>query len=312
MGYHLAGFEVVGIDIKPQPRYPFEFHQADALSYPLEGFDAYHASPPCKADNQAVLCRPERDILRAIYPRLITPTRERLLITGKPFVIENVPLARKQLREPIMLCGTMFGLKVRRHRYFELNGFDIWFLPASCACKGKDGFTNVSSGFSSFSNGAKLISVAGHNFSVDDARVSMAITWLGQKDLSQAIPWAFTQYIGNFLIKALHPSPNGEPLSSPAKAGVSSGVTIVKEVQAMTDHKKVCWNCGSKAVFPIETWYECQDCGTTYVPQIKLAPSPVTKVDAETGGAPRLGFRTRYRPSGAARRTTSAAIKAKG
>ena len=203
MGYYKVGFEVVGIDIEPQADYPFEFHQGDALTYPLEGFDAYHASPPCKADNQGILCRPEREILRANYPRLIAPTRERLLLTGKPFVIENVPLARRQLRNPVMLCGTMFGLKVKRHRYFELHGFDIWLMPATCGCQGKGGFTNSSFGFSSFANGARLISVAGHNFSVADAQVAMGIDWTGQDGLSQAIPWVYTQFIGKYLMEII-------------------------------------------------------------------------------------------------------------
>ena len=203
MGYFKAGFEVVGIDIEPQPNYPFEFQQGDALTFPLDGFDAYHASPPCKADNQAVLCRSNADELRLTYPRLISPTRERLLETKKPFVIENVPLARRQLRNPIMLCGTMFGLKVKRHRYFELHGFDILLMPASCGCKGKAGFTNASSGFSSFANGAKLISVAGHNFSVKDAQQAMGIDWMGQDGLSQAIPYFYTWFIGEYLLKAI-------------------------------------------------------------------------------------------------------------
>ena len=201
MGYYKAGLEVVGVDIEPQPHYPFKFHLADALTYPLDGFDAYHASPPCKADNQGVLCRPERGMLRAKYPRLIAPIRERLLLTGKPFVIENVPLTRGQLRNPIMLCGTMFGLKVKRHRYFELHGFEILFMPSTCGCKGKVGFTNASSGFSSFANGANLISVAGHNFSVKDAQQAMGINWMGQVGLSQAIPWAYTYYIGTHMMK---------------------------------------------------------------------------------------------------------------
>lgn len=200
-GYYRAGFEVVGVDIAPHKHYPFEFHQADALTYALEGFDAFHASPPCKADNQAALCRPER--LRRKYPRLIAPIRERLLATGKPFVIENVPLARRQLQNPIMLCGTMFGLKLRRHRYFELHGFEILFAPATCGCRGKDGFTAATRGFSSFANGAKLISVAGHNFAVEDGRLALGMDWAGQSGLSQAIPPAYTEYIGNWLIKAL-------------------------------------------------------------------------------------------------------------
>jgi len=96
----------------------------------------------------------------------------------------------------------MFGLKVRRHRYFELHGFEILFAPASCACKGKAGFTN-SSGFSSFANGAKLISVAGHNFSVSDAQIAMGIDWTGQDGLSQAIPWRYTEFIAGYLLEAV-------------------------------------------------------------------------------------------------------------
>ncbi len=203
-GYQRAGFYVVGVDIKPQPHYcGDEFHQADALTYPLDGFDAYHASPPCKADNQGVLCRPKSENARAKYPRLIDPTRGRLLVTGKPFVIENVPLARRQLQNPFMLCGTMFGLKVRRHRYFELHGFEIVMSPSGCGCKGRAGFTNASSGLSAFKNGAKLISVAGHNFAVEDARKAMEIGWTGQEGLSQAIPPAYTEYIGKLLLKAV-------------------------------------------------------------------------------------------------------------
>ena len=203
MGYHWAGFEVVGVDIKPQKHYPFEFHQADALTYPLEGFDAYHASPPCKADNQAVLCRPKHENARAKYERYIAPTRELLLATGKPFVMENVPLARKQLINPIMLCGTYFGLKLKRHRYFELHGFDILFMPASCGCKGKAGYTNANGGFSAFEKGAKLISVAGHNFAVEDAKIAMMMDWTGQVGLSQAIPPAYTKFIGRYLMQVV-------------------------------------------------------------------------------------------------------------
>lgn len=204
VGYYRAGFEVVGVDIVNQKHYPFEFHQADALTYPLEGFDAYHASPPCKTDNQAVLCRPESNA-RTKYKRMIAPTRERLIPTGKPYIIENVPLARRQLINPIMLCGTMFGLKVRRHRYFEFN-FDPPFPPASCSCGGKDGYTASCHGLghiSSFENGAKLISVAGHNFRVKDAQEAMGIDWCGQEGLSQAIPPTYTEYIGVYLMKEI-------------------------------------------------------------------------------------------------------------
>ena len=102
-----------------------------------------------------------------------------------------------------MLCGTMFGLKVKRHRYFELHGFEILFMPATCACKGKAGYTNADRDGSFFARGAKLISVAGHNFGIDDAREAMQIDWMGRDHLSQAIPPAYTKFIGSCLMESL-------------------------------------------------------------------------------------------------------------
>jgi DNA (cytosine-5)-methyltransferase 1 len=116
VGYHRAGFEVVGVDLHPQPHYPFEFHQADAMTYPLDGFDAIHASPPCQAYSVANNIHG-----RADHPMLIPSVRERLLATGLPYVIENVP--RGPLINPVTLCGLTFGLNVKRHRLFESNVF---------------------------------------------------------------------------------------------------------------------------------------------------------------------------------------------
>lgn len=220
-GYRRAGFSPYGVDNNPKPlrHYPFPYLCMDALeamdrllagegltfsngeTLYLDDFAAFHASPPCKADNQGVICRPKHENVRAKYKRFIAPTRDKLLDTEKPFVIENVPLARKQLHNPIMLCGTQFGLRLRRHRYFELHGFEILFAPAGCGCKGKDGYTASSKGFSSFENGANLIMVAGHNFNVNDARIAMGIDWTGQEGLSQAIPPAYTEYIGKYLME---------------------------------------------------------------------------------------------------------------
>jgi DNA (cytosine-5)-methyltransferase 1 len=211
MGYHRAGFRVIGIDNNPKVlrHYPFESICMDAMEFldryltgEFERADAFHASPPCKADNQGVMCRRDSEMVRAKYKRLILPTRIKLQASGNPYVIENVPLARGQLINPIMLCGTMFGLKVKRHRYFECS-FETLFMPAGCACKGKDGFTNASRGHSSFNNGAKLISVAGHIFCVEDAKIAMGIDWTGQDGLSQAIPPIYTEFIGKYLLQAL-------------------------------------------------------------------------------------------------------------
>jgi DNA (cytosine-5)-methyltransferase 1 len=110
MGYYRAGFDVVGVDIEPQPRYPFEFVQADALTFDLDGFDAYHASPPCQGFSAM------KRATKVEHADLLTPTRARLLATGRPFVLENVEGA--PLHEPWKLCGTQFGLKTRRHRLF--------------------------------------------------------------------------------------------------------------------------------------------------------------------------------------------------
>lgn len=121
MGYHRAGFEVVGVDIKPQPHYPFEFHQADALTFPLDGFDAIHASPPCQAYSPHVSSAgsSHAGTLGRLEPKLIEAVRDRCL--SRPYVIENVAGARPFLWWPIELCGVMFGLPMPRHRLFESN-----------------------------------------------------------------------------------------------------------------------------------------------------------------------------------------------
>jgi DNA (cytosine-5)-methyltransferase 1 len=135
MGYSRAGFEVVGVDKEPQQRYPFCFVQADALEYAAacgHCFDAIHASPPCQADS---IMRRGRWKGRE-HPQLIPQTRELLISSGKPYVIENVVGA--DLIDPIMLCGSMFGLRtkhgsqLRRHRLFELN-WELGCLLPLCA-----------------------------------------------------------------------------------------------------------------------------------------------------------------------------------
>lgn len=123
MGLHQAGFEVVGVDAEPHPDYPFEFVLGDALTYPLAGFDLIWASPPCQGFT-AYKRRPGHVKPR---PNLIPPIRERLRASGTPYIIENVPGA--PLENPVMLCGSMFGLDVRRHRNFECS-FDV--TPPKC------------------------------------------------------------------------------------------------------------------------------------------------------------------------------------
>jgi DNA (cytosine-5)-methyltransferase 1 len=195
LGYYLAGFDVVGVDIKAQPRYPFAFFQADALEFAaLYGyrFDAIHASPPCQAYSRLAARHPEQD-----YPDLIEPTRAVLLEADVPYVIENVPEA--PLRDPVTVCGSHFSLgtdnyQLRRHRAFESN----WpMLGRYCMHDDRE-----------------TISVAGHagragrNGSGTSAerREAMGIPWLPGDALSEAIPPTYAMFIGLQLIEHIRAS----------------------------------------------------------------------------------------------------------
>ena len=181
MGLYRAGFDVIGVDIKPQPRYPFLFVQADALRPPfdLARFDFIWASPPCQAHSKT------RKIHGRDYPNLIPQTRA--LLAGHPYnAIENVPGA--PLRTSIRLCGTMFGLKVIRHRHFETS-----FAVLAPTC-GRHGGTNSHRGYST---GAEFVCVAGHNYRRVEGAAAMGIHWMQNRDeLSEAIPPAYGEFIG--------------------------------------------------------------------------------------------------------------------
>ncbi|MCK9438400.1 MAG: hypothetical protein M0Q12_14495 [Synergistaceae bacterium] len=203
-GYQRAGFYVVGVDIKPQPHYcGDEFYQADALTYPLEGFDAYHASPPCQGYSIMRNLPWHRD---KEYPLLIGQTRERLQATGKPYVIENVMGAHL---EAAWLCGGMFGLSFYRHRAFETNFF--WLQPGHPKHRvviqpGKN-FGDRGHAAIGYGNGAQRVGAnEGHAAGVGIARDAMGIDWMNRDEITQAIPPAYTEFIGGHLIKTL----NGE------------------------------------------------------------------------------------------------------
>lgn len=187
-GYHQAGFEVVGVDIEPQPNYPFKFIQADAIEFlktaDLSEYDVIHASPPCQAYSWSAR-RWHKE-----WPDLIDPTRELLQNTGKPYIIENVVGA--PLIDPLVLCGTMFGLKVIRHRLFESN----IKLYAPCKCNHKGTVKN-----------GDYVTVAGHGGD-GCAKYSvwckaMGIDWMTKEELTQAIPPCYTNFIGEQLIDYL-------------------------------------------------------------------------------------------------------------
>jgi DNA (cytosine-5)-methyltransferase 1 len=208
MGYYRAGFDVVGVDIKPQPRYPFEFHQADALEFcAAHGteFDVIHASPPC----QAYSITRNLKTSRSNHPDLVALTRENLRATGLPFVIENVPGA--PLVNPLMLCGSMFGLGVIRHRLFETNPV-FWFAPMTCKhgdvlpmwWKSRRKALAAGRTF-------EYITVAGKSFLMHEAKTAMGIDWMTREGIAQAIPPAYTEYIGRLLLAALPPNNGLQP-----------------------------------------------------------------------------------------------------
>lgn len=194
MGYHRAGFEVVGVDIKPQKHYPFEFHQADAFNYLRDHgqeFDVIHASPPCQAYSISTKIKGTSGNHQDLIPRL------RRHLQRYPFwIIENV--AGAPLLYPVMLCGASFGLKVYRHRYFESPRL-LW-QPAHFPHRDKWPIRTGNKELSA--NG--FVTVAGHHSHTKRAQEAMGIDWMGQLELSQAIPPAYTEWIGKRLMEALN------------------------------------------------------------------------------------------------------------
>jgi len=193
VGYHRAGFtEIVGVDIHPQPRYPFEFVQADALEYLAahgHEFDAIHASPPCQ--RYSVVTRATGNA--NAHPDLVDPCRSLLMKIGKPWVIENVPGA--PLLNPITLCGVMFpGLRVYRHRLFESS------VPLVAPPHGKHEVrsTGTQRGRKAHWEAGGFITITGDVGTYCGG--AMEIDWMNGNELSQAIPPAYTECVGRQLI----------------------------------------------------------------------------------------------------------------
>ena len=193
MGYHRAGFEVVGVDIKPQPHYPFEFVQADAMTIPWKAlgkrFDAIHASPPCQDHVRAPGAAKKHGT-----GWLLSATREKLEASGLPWVIENVPGAPMQAH--YKLCGCMFGLtRLKRQRWFETSwrGFDL-----VCSCNHFERPISVTGNGTPTDTWKVYGSV-----SLADARRAMGIDWMSRRELSQAIPPDYALFIGMILMEHL-------------------------------------------------------------------------------------------------------------
>lgn len=224
MGYHRAGFEVVGVDVVDQPHYPFEFVQMDAMSYPysiLAGdFDAVHASPPCQA---YTLMRHMGKRAGEDAPDLIDATRAMLEADSIPWVMENV--VGSPLRNPLVLCGSAFGLGVRRHRLFESShlifrapcNHDRTSWPVAVWGDGRPSRQEVrrehrgpiavygdhpeDSAIHRADNDAPGLTRRAATLAV--ARDAMGIDWMNWREITQAIPPAYTEWIGRQLLAAI-------------------------------------------------------------------------------------------------------------
>jgi DNA (cytosine-5)-methyltransferase 1 len=201
MGLHRAGFEVVGVDLAPQRRYPFQFIKADALTFPLDGFDFIWASPPCQGYTAIRFAPGAKGA-----PLLIDAVRERMP-AGVPWVIENVEEARWALRDPVLLCGSMFGLgaqgcRTQRHRLFEVN-----FPLTQPACSHDErpvigvygGHARLRAA-SAGGRGTRDAWKGGHKTAAAEA---LGIDWMTLAELSESIPPAYAEYIGRAAIEHL-------------------------------------------------------------------------------------------------------------
>lgn len=217
MGYHRAGFtEIIGIDINPQPRYPFTFFRANVLSLSitaLQQYDLIHASPPCQAYSVT------RHSHNKQHPELVEPVRQMLQESGVPYVIENVPGA--PLIEPITLCGAQFALEaldidgehlyLKRHRLFETS-FPLTSLGCCCAAPKAKGYLCggvYGGGPSNRQKGPWFEGKSrrgGYTPTSEVRNALMGIDWMSQKELCQAIPPAYTEYIAKAFLKSLQPA----------------------------------------------------------------------------------------------------------
>lgn len=199
-GYADAGFEVVGVDIAPQPRYPFAFHQGDALEFLADhghGFDAIHASPPCQGylNLGAVNRKLGRDY---DHPDLIAATRDLLVASGKPWVIENVQDARRELRDPVRICGTGLGRPLRRHRLFESN-----VQLKGIACE-HSRFTEPRYWTGWRPKGehrlSTVVQIYGNAGGREHWPAALGVDWMSAKGMTECVPPSYTEHIGRQLL----------------------------------------------------------------------------------------------------------------
>ena len=203
MGYHHAGFQITGVDNKPQPNYPFQFAQADALDYVLRHgrkYDLIHASPPCQA--YSTLAANERR--KKTYPDLLDKIRDALRAVGVPHVIENVVGA--PLIDPVTLCGEMFGLRVIRHRLFESSEFLMApphpkHNPLGTRSGNKGDGRKIDRRYTGYYFG--VYGGGGGRGRLSEWREAMGIDWMTANELTQAIPPAYTHFIADQLLSGI-------------------------------------------------------------------------------------------------------------
>ncbi len=190
-GLQIAGYHVTGVDIRPQPRYIGDvFMQADAMSLDWAGYDLIWASPPCQ--RYSAMTHQNR---RGEHPDLIPAVRQRLQSLDTSYIIENVEGA--PLINPLLLCGTMFGLLVIRHRLFETNP-PIYFPPAACAHQ-----RPVVTRGKRPDRDRHYACVVGHSSDIEFTQRAMGIDWMTRDELSQAIPPAYSRFLGERIMEAL-------------------------------------------------------------------------------------------------------------
>lgn len=188
MGLFRAGFHVTGVDLYPQPNYPFRFHLADAMAAPVDftEFDLIWASPPCQAYTRAQRIQANQ------HPDLIGVVRTALQESGALYVIENVPDA--PLIRPLVLCGSMFGLETYRHRLFETSFPCEQMICAHTARQAKMGRPPKDGEF---------IQVVGNFSDIEAGRRAMGIDWMTRNELREAIPPAYSEFIGRTAMQHL-------------------------------------------------------------------------------------------------------------
>ena len=195
-GLHNAGFRVVGVDIKRSKNYPYKHIESDALEVDLSPFKFVWASPPCQFASENTQKR-----YRANHQNLIPAVREKLILSGLPYIIENVENARHHLIKPIMLCGSMFGLKIFRHRYFESNFLGEMLKSQNYLPMCNHSFVPVAVGAHS-----NRLNAQGERIkepTAQEQREAMEIDWMNRDEVSQAIPPRYAEFLGKLAIEYL-------------------------------------------------------------------------------------------------------------